>query len=174
MRYDKTRQLVIQALIAAVYAAVSLALPALSFGAVQIRFAEALTLLPVISGPYIWGVTLGCFLTNLIGAFMGVNILGVIDVAVGTAATLVAAVLSYWLRNVRVAGTPVASALSPVLLNGVAIGLELSYVTTGSINMAALLACGGSVALGEFVSCAALGLPMIYFLEERGWDKQLR
>ena len=164
----------IQGLIAAVYAAVSLALPALSFGAVQVRFAEALTLLPVISGSCIWGVTLGCFLTNLIGAFLGVNILGIMDVAVGTAATLAAALLTRALRGVRIGKLPVAAALPPVVMNGVAIGLELSYVTTGSINAAAFWSCGGSVALGELIACVALGLPLVYFLEKRGWDSKLK
>ena len=57
----------ISAVIAALYAAVSLALAPLSFGPVQIRIAEA-TLLPVLFPEAIAGVTLGCFLTNLIGA----------------------------------------------------------------------------------------------------------
>ena len=74
----------ISAVIAALYAAVSLALAPLSFGPVQIRIAEAMTLLPVLFPEAIAGVTLGCFLTNLIGAIMGV-VLGLVipDFSVG-------------------------------------------------------------------------------------------
>ena len=60
----------ISAVIAALYAAVSLALAPLSFGPIQIRIAEAMTLLPILFPEAIAGVTLGCFLTNLIGAIL--------------------------------------------------------------------------------------------------------
>ena len=78
-------------MIAAIYTALSLALAPFSYGNIQVRIAEALTLLPLIYQPAIWGVTLGCFLTNLIGAIMGFNPTGMIDAVIGTAATLLAA-----------------------------------------------------------------------------------
>ena len=61
------------AMIAAVYTVVSLVLAPISYGNIQVRIAEALTLLPLIYEPGIWGVTLGCFLTNLFGVMLGVN-----------------------------------------------------------------------------------------------------
>ena len=60
-------------MIAAIYTVVSLVLAPFTYGNVQVRIAEALTLLPLIYKPSIWGVTLGCFLTNLIGAMLGIN-----------------------------------------------------------------------------------------------------
>ena len=84
----------ISAVIAALYAAVSLALAPLSFGPIQIRIAEAMTLLPILFPEAIAGVTLGCFLTNLIGAILGVNLLGFFDVFAGTLATFLAAMLT--------------------------------------------------------------------------------
>ena len=74
-----TRTLTRVALIAAVYTAVSLAIAPYAFGNIQVRISEALTLLPLIYQPSIWGITLGCFLTNLIGAMMGVNPPGYLD-----------------------------------------------------------------------------------------------
>ena len=91
----KTKQMAYIAMIAAVYTAVSLALAPISFGMMQVRIAEALTMLPLIYEPGIWGVTLGCFLTNLLGVMMGINPTGAIDAVVGTLATLGAAVL-HW------------------------------------------------------------------------------
>jgi uncharacterized membrane protein len=61
------------AMIAAVYTVVSLFLAPFSFSNIQVRIAEALTLLPLIYKPSIAGLTIGCFLTNLIGAITGVN-----------------------------------------------------------------------------------------------------
>ena len=91
------RRMVVAAMIAAVYCAVSLLLLPLSFGAVQVRVSEALTLLPVLSPDAIVGVTLGCALTNALGSSMGL-----IDVVVGTSATLIAALMSWALRKARV------------------------------------------------------------------------
>ena len=63
-----TRKLVRCGLVAALYVVLCMALQPLSFGAVQIRFAEALVLLPVFGAEYIVAVTLGCFLANLLGS----------------------------------------------------------------------------------------------------------
>ena len=103
----------ISAVIAALYAAVSLALAPLSFGPIQIRIAEAMTLLPILFPEAIAGVTLGCFLTNLIGAILGVNLLGFFDVFAGTLATFLAAMLTWRCRKLCVKGVPLVSALMP-------------------------------------------------------------
>ena len=94
-----TRRMAAAAVLAAAYCAVSLALAPLSFGAVQMRVSEAFTLLPVFSPAAIWGVTLGCALSNALGSSMGL-----IDVVFGTSATLIAALMSYALRNMRIHG----------------------------------------------------------------------
>ena len=82
------------AMIAAVYTVLCLVLQPFSYGAVQVRVAEAFCLLPVFGAEYIVGVTLGCLLANLLGSTM-------VDVVFGTAATLIACLATYALRNVR-------------------------------------------------------------------------
>ena len=143
------------AVIAALYTALCLALPALSYGTVQVRFSEALTLLPVLMPGGLMGVTLGCFLTNLVGAFLGTNILGALDVLFGTLATLIAAVLTY-----RIKGSLWLKALPPVLVNAMVVGLVLTYaygLNTLLLNML-------TVGAGEAVVCYALGVPMMKLL----------
>ena len=81
MKNLSVRRLVRCAVIAAVYVVVCLVLAPFSYGAVQVRVAEALCLLPVFGAEYIVGVTLGCFLANLLGST-------VVDVVFGTLATL--------------------------------------------------------------------------------------
>ena len=71
------------AMIAAVYTVLCLVLQPFSYGAVQVRVAEALCLLPVFGAEYIFGVVLGCFLANLLGST-------IVDVIFGTLATLLA------------------------------------------------------------------------------------
>ena len=99
---NKTNNLTKQAMIAAIYTVLSLGFSAISFGTVQIRVSEALTLLPVFAFGNVWGVTIGCFLTNLVGFFTGANILGGLDMIFGTAATFAAAITTYLLRNIRI------------------------------------------------------------------------
>ena len=85
------------AMIAAVYTVLCLVLQPFSYGAVQVRVAEAFCLLPVFGAEYIVGVTLGCLLANLLGSTM-------VDVVFGTAATLIACLATYALRNAVAVG----------------------------------------------------------------------
>lgn len=60
------RKLARCAVVAALYVVLCMALQPFSYGAVQVRVAEALCLLPVFGAEYIVGVVLGCFLANLL------------------------------------------------------------------------------------------------------------
>ena len=64
MKNRTLRQITAAGVIAAAYAALSLVLASITFGPGQCRVSEALTLLPVLSPTAIWGVTLGCAITN--------------------------------------------------------------------------------------------------------------
>ena len=75
------------AMIAALYAVLTLVLPFASFGTIQCRFSEALTSLPVVTRRAVAGLTLGCALANAVGVATGANIAGVWDVLFGTLAT---------------------------------------------------------------------------------------
>lgn len=167
------RRMVIAAMIAAVYCAISICLLPLSFGAVQVRVSEALTLLPVFSPVAVWGVTLGCALTNAIGFAMGVNIIGVLDILFGTVATLLAALLSWKWRKIRFFGVPVLASIPPVLLNAVIIGGELTYVMSGGWNTGIFLVNALQVGAGQLLSCCVLGLLMVWAFEKNGVDKKL-
>ena len=173
MKQSKVYQMALTAVIAAMYAAVSLALAPISFGTVQLRAAEALTLLPVFDPVMIAGVSLGCLITNAVGFFTGANILGWMDILFGTLATVAAAFLSYWLRNLRVKGLPVLSALPPVLLNAVIVGGELTFLIAGGFEWRVFALQALSVGAGELIACAALGLPLVWMLEKTGVTKKL-
>lgn len=161
MKSRKLRGLVFCGLIAAVYTAFTLLIAPLSFGIVQIRFSEALTILPAISPLGIIGVTLGCFLSNLIGAFTGVNPLGYYDILFGTAATLIAAILSYYLRNIKWRGFPLLAPLPPIFVNALIIGGELAFLETGKITLVSFAINASLVGLGQLIPCYVLGL-MLY------------
>lgn len=161
-----TKDLVRSALIAALYFALGAIFAPFSFGAVQVRVAEALTLLPIISPTAIFGVTVGCVLTNIYGLSVGANILGAADILIGSAATLIAAYLTYTLRNKTYKGLPLLAALPPVLINGLVIGGELAIAIHGTVMTPMLALYGLQVALGQFVSCYLLGIPLIMLLRK--------
>lgn len=140
------------AMIAAVYTVVSLFLAPFSFSNIQVRIAEALTLLPLIYKPSIVGLTAGCFLTNLIGAMTGVNPTGMIDSVIGTAATLLAATCTYKLRDRKLKGIPVLAILMPVIFNFVFVGAELGYLFFPDNVILGSLICGAEVAVGELIA----------------------
>lgn len=155
-------------LIAAIYTALCLVTPLLSYGMMQVRVAEALTLLPVLTPIAIWGVTLGCAVSNLVGWLSGANPIGYLDVLFGTAATLLAAFLTYRLRHIRWFGLPILSALAPVVCNGLIIGAQLSILFPIAGGTPSLLVHGLWVAAGELIACCLLGLPLVAALERRG------
>ncbi len=154
MRKNTLRNLTAAALIAALYAALTLALAPLSFGAVQIRLSEALTVLPAVCPPAVAGLTLGCFLSNLIGFFAGANPLGLIDCAVGSFATLLAAAATYYIgKFVKGKALYLLAPLPPVLFNGLIIGVEMAFLVLGNTAPLSILLSCAYVALGELVAC---------------------
>lgn len=152
----RTHFLVISALIAALYAGSTymMAFFGLSYGPIQFRISEALTILPVFTPSAIWGLTVGCFIANIFSY-------NPIDMLFGTAATLIASLLTYYLRNIKWRNLPILSALAPVIINGIIIGFEIAFFfTDGKASMTSFLVSGLWVALGELAVCAGLGLPL--------------
>ena len=147
---------------AALYVVLCMALQPLSYGAVQVRVAEALCLLPVFGAEYIAGVVLGCFLANLLGST-------IVDVIFGTLATLLACLVTYKLRNVRFKGLAIAASLPPVLFNAVIIGIEIAVMFPDPTSSAPIwLACitnGISVVKVALISYPVLGVVLVKLIE---------
>lgn len=163
----KTENLTRIAMIAAIYTTMTLALAPLSFGMMQIRIAEALTMLPLVYAPAIWGVSLGCFLANLIGVATGANALGFVDCMVGTLATLGAAWCTWKLRHKLLGNIPLWSILMPVVWNFVFVGTELGIIFPIGHNVVwSILVNGTWVAIGELIACLA-GYGLVKVLAKR-------
>ena len=157
MKRNRLQSISRAAINAALYAALTMALHPISYGPVQFRAAEALTLLPVICAEAVPGLFIGCLLANLLGGAVWY------DVVFGSIATLLAAYAARRLRKM-----PALAAAMPVLSNGLIVGtvVYLAYIHLpgSAIEPVALLGAMGSVALGELVICYALGLPLLGFL----------
>ena len=163
---NNTRKLTQAAMIAGLYAAITFATFFMSFGAVQYRVSEALTILPVFTASAVPGLSVGCALANLIGFFMGINPAGGLDAVFGTAATLIAAVMTYRIgksekRWVRYVFAP----LPPVLANALIVGLEICIFFEGAFTWELFAINAALVGVGELVVCYVLGLLLMYILE---------
>lgn len=160
MKNLSVRRLVRCAVIAAVYVVVCLVLAPFSYGAVQVRVAEALCLLPVFGAEYIVGVTLGCFLANLLGST-------VVDVVFGTLATLLACLVTYKLRDIRVKGLAIPASLPPVVFNMIIVGaFEITFFFSDCAPTAMLAVFNAvTVGIGELISCTILGVALVKLIE---------
>jgi len=131
------------AIIAALYAALTLLLAPISYGEVQIRFSETLTLLPMLMPEAVPALAIGCLLANILGGCT------IFDIVFGTLATLLAAVCTRLLRR-----NQLAASLMPVLFNGMIVGAVVHYCYAPVI---ALPLCMLFVAAGEAVTCMIVG-----------------
>ena len=162
------KRLVRCAVIAAIYVVLCLVLQPFSYGAVQVRVAEAFCLLPIFGTEYIIGVTLGCFLANLLGST-------VIDVIFGTLATLLACLVTYKLRNVRVKGLAIPASLPPVISNMFIVGaFEITFFFSDAAPTVALAAFNAvAVGIGEIISCTVVGVALVKLVESNEGLKRI-
>ncbi|MBQ1477620.1 MAG: QueT transporter family protein [Erysipelotrichaceae bacterium] len=145
------KKIAVFALVASVYTVLSLVVAPFSFGQIQVRLGEALMVLALINKDYVWALTLGCFLTNMIGVMTSVDPMP-LDILVGTAATLAAGLLVYRFRKVLWKGLPIFPLLWVAIVNGVFVGLELGYYLGVNVPLTMIY-----VFIGEVIS-AGLGL----------------
>ena len=158
MRNHSTAYVTRAALIAAIYCLLTMIFQPISFGAVQFRIAEALTLLPVIFPEAVSGLFAGCLMANLLGGGVW------FDVVFGAIATLLAGLAAR-----KFASRPLLAAAMPVLFNGLIVGpvVYFGYIHTPgtAVSGAVLYSTIGTVALGEAVVCFVLGMLLIRVLK---------
>ncbi|MBQ4253273.1 MAG: QueT transporter family protein [Erysipelotrichaceae bacterium] len=153
----KLRRMVRIALISGAYVVLNIVLAPISYGPLQFRIAEALTLWAIFGYDFAFGLTLGCALSNFIGVANGSNPAGMMDVLFGSLATLIAGILCYHFRNIKTFGQPILSASMAAVVNAIIIPLELVIAmdTPDSLPLFA-----AQVFLGEAVVVFLLGLPL--------------
>ena len=150
----KTKDITLNALIICIYTALTLVLPSLSYGMIQLRVAEVLMVLCLYRSDYIISLTLACFFSNMLGIIMGINPMPM-DIVFGSMATLISGILIYSFRNIRTFKKPVLSLLMPGIINGLIIGFELSHYLNEGHN---LLLYALYVFVGESLVTVVLGL----------------
>ena len=144
MRDKKVTFLTQAAMIAAIYVVLTFVFAPISFGEVQIRIAEMLTVLPIFTPAAIPGLFVGCLIGNITGGAM------LPDVIFGSIATLVGAVGTYFLRN----SNRIFAVLPPIAANICIVPFVLRYAYGVVLPIPFLML---TVGIGEVVSCWILG-----------------
>ena len=168
MKNLSVKKIAVLSVTAALYVAVTMALGSLAYGSIQFRISEALVLLCFYKKEYCYSMVVGCLIANIIST------VGAIDMIVGTLATLIAVVVivicSKYLpglfvkkfgmsENFASTAALITASLSPVVFNGILVGLELKYV----FDLPLFLSMG-QVALGELVCVTIVGVILFKLL----------
>ena len=118
---NTTLFLTTNAVIAALYAALTIALAPISYGPVQFRVSEVLTALPFLMPGSVLGITIGCVLANL---YTG----SVLDIVFGSLATFLAGLCTAWFGTKgNTVKNRVLGCLMPVVFNAVIVGAVLTW-----------------------------------------------
>ncbi|MCR4437771.1 MAG: QueT transporter family protein [bacterium] len=148
-----SKQIATAGIIGALYAALTVVLSPISYGPLQVRVAEALTVLPFVTPWAIPGLYFGCMVANVFGG------LGPVDIFGGSFISLVAACLTYLLRCT---GKAWLAPLPPILCNAFGVSLYLHRIAGMPYWLTVLY-----IAAGEAIACCALGYPLLVLLQKR-------
>lgn len=156
MEKFNTKFLVKAGIIGAIYVVMTMLISPIAFGENQVRVSEALNVLVYFTPAAIPGLFVGCIIANLASPF------GIIDIALGSLATLLAGLVASKINNKFLVGLP------SVLFNALIVGYVLNIMTSVPFFAAAL-----SVGIGQFISVYVLGMPLMFVIEKNLKIKEL-
>jgi uncharacterized membrane protein len=139
----KTNKLVRGAVVAALYALLTIILPA--YGPLQFRLSEIMTLMAYYNPFYILPLTLGCAIANIYSPF------GIVDVIFGSLASFLALTAMSKTKNMYIAS------IWPGFFSFI-IGLEIMFFSTEPVNFFLIT---GQIMLSELVVVTVIGLPIM-------------
>jgi len=157
----KTRKLCACAIVAALYAAITIVTAPFSYGLIQFRLSEALVVLCAFEPFLAAGITLGCFLANLFSTVTA------LDLVVGTLATGLACLWTMRCRKSWLIPLP------NVLVNAVLVGGMLAFVLFPDNLLMGFVLAFLQVGFGELVVMYGLGLPLLLFARRTGFVEQV-
>lgn len=145
MKRKRTVFLCQSAIIAALYVVLTAVAAAfgLSSGEIQVRFSEALCILPCFFPAAVPGLAVGCLLANLLTGC------AIVDVFLGAFATLLGAIGTYFLRKHKI-----LMLIPPIVSNAVIIPIVLKFVYQLESGYLYLVL---TVTIGEIISAGVLG-----------------
>ena len=133
-KHISVKIIVINAMIASIYAALTLVISPIAYSEIQFRLSEIMVFLAFYNRKYIPGLIIGCIVANLFSP------MGLLDVIFGTISTIIVCISMYLIKNRYLA------AIIGALITGIIIGGELWYAYQIPYLINALY-----VAIGELI-----------------------
>ena len=162
MKKLNTRQIALNGIVAGLYAAITILTASLAYGNIQFRISEALMMLLLFEPSLTIGLSIGCLIANLFST------VSVLDIVIGTAATLLACLLTTRIKK------PWLAPLPTILVNAVMVGAMLSWLYMPSEQFwNGLLIFGGEVGAGEAAVLYVLGIPLYYAMKKTNFIEKL-
>jgi len=163
------KKIAFSAVVAAVYAALTVALAPISYGVLQFRVSEIMCILPFFFPFCSWGLFIGCILANIFSMY------GIVDIVFGSLATLLSCICTARLGKVknRTVWVSALACLPPVIFNGIIVGAVITFMTvTPEAFWSGFAVFAGQIALEEFVIMYVLALPIMLILPKNRFFKQ--
>lgn len=154
MRNKKVTYMLQAAMIAAIYVVLVIIFDYWSFGPIQFRVAEALTILPFFTPAAIPGLFIGCFLANFLGGAI------LVDIIFGSIATLLGAVGTYLCSKIKAKWM---APLPPIIANTLIVPFVLKYGYGAEEAVPYMML---TVGIGEVIVCGILGMMLLFVLEK--------
>ena len=154
MKKFTVKQLALNGVVAALYAALTILTASFAYGPVQFRLSEALCVLVCFEPTLTVGLTLGCLIANLFST------VSALDIIVGTSATLLACLLTVRIRRAWLVPLPT------ILCNAIIVGAMLAWVYTPAAFWQGFALEAAEVGAGEAAVLYVLGVPLYLYLKK--------
>ncbi len=161
MKKLTTRQIALNGIVAGLYAAVTILTASFAYGNIQFRLSECLCVLVCFEPTLTVGLTLGCLIANLFST------VSVLDIVIGTAATLLACLLTVKIKQALLVPLPT------ILCNAIIVGAMLAWVLAPDTFWQSFLIFGAEVGAGEAAVLYVLGVPLYLFVKKTGLMEKL-
>lgn len=161
MKKLTTRQIALNGIVAGLYAAVTILTASFAYGNIQFRLSECLCVLVCFEPTLTVGLTLGCLIANLFST------VSVLDIVIGTAATLLACLLTVKIKRALLVPLPT------IVCNAVIVGAMLAWVLAPDTFWQSFLIFGAEVGAGEAAVLYVLGVPLYLFVKKTGLMEKL-
>ncbi|KPL04502.1 MAG: hypothetical protein AMJ73_04180 [candidate division Zixibacteria bacterium SM1_73] len=142
-------------IIGSLYAVITIILAPISYGPIQVRVSEALTVLPYLSPAAIPGLFIGCVVANIYGG------LGIYDIIGGSLLTLLAAFLTFLASKTK---KPILAPVPPVLVNAFGVSLYLHFLFQLPYWITVIY-----IGTGEIAACFVLGYLLLRIILRKEW-----
>lgn len=159
----RTKEIALMALYAALYAALVIAIPGLSYGPLNLRIADALLgAVPLLGIAGVLGHTLGVFISNIPSPFGFIDLLNTIP------SFVMAFVVYYVYKRTKNDYTVIGTCIAYSAVLGTTVGWMLSAPTNIPLPLSILY-----VFLGNLVVSTAAGWPLFKILKKLGLQRLL-